>query len=88
MHRPKLYEDNNEMQKIETTKFLKKYLPQMNWKSEGERVLDIGCASGDVTHDILYTMIEGKTKQIDKFAGADVSQEMVNYVASRWGIQL
>ena len=83
MDRPELYQDNNAMQKIETIKFLKKYLPQINWKSENERVLDIGCGSGELTHDILYKMIEEKASTIEEFAGSDISQNMVNHVASR-----
>ena len=52
MHNAPLYASSNQMQRRDASLALAAHVPKMKW-SKGERILDVGCGSGDVTASLL-----------------------------------
>ena len=70
-----LYASSNQMQRRDASLALAAHLPTMTW-SQGERILDIGCGSGDVTSSLLVPAIP---TTISLMHGVDSSPEMIRY---------
>lgn len=82
MDQPELYSTSNDLQKSGTVQVLENYVRLMRWKKSGrEKILDVGCGSGDVTMDILLPFLP---KDFDKLVGCDSSEEMVNYANKKY----
>lgn len=58
MNFPELYVQENSLQRREAID-ISNILKKMIWKPN-EIVLDIGCGSGDVTFDVLYSILREK----------------------------
>jgi len=81
MHDAALYATANQQQKRDASICLAARLPTMNWKTDMERVLDIGSGSGDVTCNLLGTALSVPSM----ITGVDMSPEMVNYASDTFG---
>ncbi|XP_053630408.2 juvenile hormone acid O-methyltransferase [Cherax quadricarinatus] len=77
MEDAQLYVSANGLQRRDALLVLSEYLPQMEWKEDGETVLDVGCGSGDVTRNLLVPLLP----QVKQVVGVDLSQEMVTYAS-------
>lgn len=75
MENAALYATSNQLQRRDASVVLAAHLPGMIWK-EGERMLDIGSGSGDVTSTLLLPALP---VQPSSMVGLDVSQQMVDY---------
>lgn len=77
MNKPKLYTEGNSVQRCEVEKFLKEFIHRIEWRSTGgDRILDVGCGSGDVTREILLPILPANFERV---IGIDVSIEMIEY---------
>merc|ERR1712004_401088 len=65
----------NQLQRRDAAVVLAAHLPAMTWSDE-ERLLDIGCGSGDVTSSLLVPTIPVAPASV---VGVDLSKEMVDY---------
>jgi len=81
MDRPKLYADNDAMQRSNVNGFLSKFIENMTWKQD-EVILEIGCGPGDMTNDILYRVLQNKIKQL---VSVDKSAKMIEYANKTYG---
>lgn len=63
-----------------TTKIAASYFQRYNhllkWKNYKENVLEVGCADGSITRDIIYPHIKDHTA---KFLAVDKSEEMIEF---------
>ena len=80
MENAALYATSNQLQKRDAAVALAANLPAMTWK-EGERVLDIGSGSGDVTSSLLAPAIPVTCSLV----GVDCSREMVEFANESFG---
>lgn len=71
-----LYASSNQLQRRDAALALDSVIPDMNWDEEGERIMDIGCGTGDVTSSLLLSSIPVKVSLLQ---GTDSSLEMVSY---------
>ncbi|MCL4123064.1 UNVERIFIED_CONTAM: hypothetical protein GTU68_067026 [Idotea baltica] len=53
----------------------------MSWRGGAERVLDVGCGSGDVTRNVLLSLLPGN---IERIVGVDLSHEMVSFASKHF----
>ena len=74
MENAELYATSNQLQRRDAAVALAANLPAMTWE-EGERVLDIGSGSGDVTSSLLAQAIPVSCHLV----GVDCSHEMVEF---------
>lgn len=63
MENPKLYNNENSMQRRDAGDVLTHFLSKMFWKPN-EIVLDVGCGPGDVTYEILYPFLQDKIEKL------------------------
>ncbi|XP_064103450.1 juvenile hormone acid O-methyltransferase-like [Macrobrachium nipponense] len=77
MENAELYVSSNALQKRDALLVLTEFLPQMGWQEEGETILDVGCGSGDVTHNLLMPLLP----RVEQVMGVDVSNDMVNFAS-------
>jgi len=75
MENAALYATSNQLQRRDAAVVLAAHLPAMTWSDE-ERLLDIGCGSGDVTSSLLVPTIPVAPARV---VGVDLSKEMVDY---------
>ena len=80
MENAALYATSNQLQRRDAAVALAANLPAMTWR-EGERVLDIGSGSGDVTSSLLATAIPVTCNLV----GVDCSSEMVEFANESFG---
>ena len=71
-----LYASSNQLQRRDAALALDSVIPDMTWDEEGERVMDIGCGTGDVTSSLLLSSIPVKVTLLQ---GTDSSMEMISY---------
>lgn len=80
MENAALYATSNQLQRRDAAIALAANLPAMTWV-EGERVLDIGSGSGDVTSNLLAPAIPVSCNLV----GVDCSREMVEFANESFG---
>lgn len=79
MDNASLYATSNQLQRRDASVALAASVPAMRWGGGGgggERVLDIGCGSGDVTATLLAAALPDQACPI---VGVDVSGQMVEF---------
>ncbi|CAG9785604.1 unnamed protein product [Diatraea saccharalis] len=76
MNNAELYECNNDLQKRDTLECLEEYAKKLKWNRTGDRIIDIGCAEGSVTVNLLKEYIP---KNFKVLLGCDVSEKMVTF---------
>lgn len=65
MDNPELYLTKSSLQVRDVTEFLEQNLKLVNWnKSAKEMILDIGCAVGNVTCNILMPMMPKSVEKV------------------------
>lgn len=63
--------------KQDISEFVNEFRSLINWKNGGtDSLLDIGCAGGDVTVDILKPMLP---ENYSRIVGVDISGTMIEY---------
>lgn len=80
MENAALYATSNQLQRRDAAIALAANMPTMSWK-DGEKVLDIGSGSGDVTSSLLFPAIPVTCSLV----GIDCSQEMVEFANETFG---
>ena len=88
MHRAELYKKNNQFQLFETLLVLDEFMPKLDWSSKDDKVLDVGCGTGDVTAGVLSDRIrasKGKDGGV-KVVGTDLAKEMVKFATEKYEI--
>ncbi|XP_076047472.1 juvenile hormone acid methyltransferase [Oratosquilla oratoria] len=80
MENAELYVSSNGLQRRDALMVLRGALPAMNWEPEGEKILDIGCGSGDVTRNLLLPLLP----TVDQVVGVDVSHDMVTFASKNF----
>ncbi|KAG4072424.1 hypothetical protein HA402_004356 [Bradysia odoriphaga] len=79
MHKPALYEQNHRNDKI-VRELLEKY--KFNWRADGtDSLIDIGCASGDVTIRCLLPFLP---PNFGRLIGIDISDKMISYAQEKY----
>lgn len=77
MNKAALYKRSNDLQRRDAKHTIEEFSYILQWRPDGcDSLLDIGCASGDVTIDILLPILPSNFKRL---VGVDVSQEMVEF---------
>lgn len=77
MNTPKIYEKANGVQRRDAFDVINKYICKIQWRPGGnDRVLDIGCGTGDVTFDMVRPMLP---PSYGILIGSDISQKMVDH---------
>lgn len=77
MNKPRIYEKANGVQRRDAAEIIENYFERIRWRPEGhDRVLDIGCGSGDVTFDLVRPRLPNNYEQL---VGSDVSESMVKH---------
>jgi len=80
--RGKLYSSVNIIQHHDAREAVKRYYPTLDWTTRAgkERILDVGCGSGNITKNILLTEVLKIIKQTKVDAvGLDPSPNMIEY---------
>jgi juvenile hormone acid methyltransferase len=77
MHKAQLYTSANAMQRRDTAAVLARYRDRMSCPQNCD-VLDVGCGSGDVTHNLLLPNL----RSVRRLVGVDVSPAMINFAAA------
>lgn len=76
MNDPSTYRQWNPLRENES-EILQKYSKLINWRTDQlDSVLDIGCAGGDVTNDVLLPLLPAK---FSRLIGVDVSENMLRF---------
>ena len=83
MHRAELYKESNSFQLKETLLVFEDYLPKLKWSQETEKVLDVGCGTGDVTAGVLNDEVQKRTNGRSAIVGTDMSQKMVDFAKEK-----
>ena len=98
MHNAALYEHANALQRRDTADVLREFSPKLKWRTSGgpELVLDVGCGSGDVTHDLLAPTVASSAASAGAAAGSssgsvsagsivavDLSNEMIQHAKDK-----
>ncbi|XP_037024353.1 juvenile hormone acid O-methyltransferase-like [Bradysia coprophila] len=79
MYKPELYEENHRHDKI-VLELLEKY--KFDWRADGtDSLIDIGCASGDVTIKYILPLLPPNFKHL---IGVDVSDKMISYAQEKY----
>lgn len=60
---PKLYIQDNGLQRRSAEDALNRFIEKMIWKPN-EIALDLGCGPGDVTSDILFNFLKNKINHL------------------------
>lgn len=79
MDNPKLYLEANSSQNKLTKEILEEYGKYIKW-SKNPEVLDIGCATGDVTHDILLPAIPA----LKRLLAVDINPKMIATASKKY----
>lgn len=83
MNQAVLYQRANQVQRHDARMVIREYGNMFQWRIDGkDRVMDIGCGSGDVTIDFLEPILPSN---YEKLVGSDISLKMVNYAADTYG---
>ncbi|XP_014279174.1 juvenile hormone acid O-methyltransferase [Halyomorpha halys] len=77
---PSWYSKFSEDHQKEAKWALGQFWDKLQWSTD-EKVLDIGCGSGDATCNILLPAVEASCSQL---IGVDMSPQMVSYSQSKW----
>lgn len=80
MNDPELYAKVNKLQRRDTKNILEQ--TKFKWNGTNVRVLDIGCADGSVTVEILKEYLP---EDFAKLVGCDTSYNAVKYARQRYG---
>jgi trans-aconitate methyltransferase len=80
MNKPKEYLKVNKLQRQEFQVTLDKFSSLQNWSMSSCDVLDVGCGSGDVTHDVLLPSLQCPSRLV----GIDVSPAMVEFANANY----
>lgn len=82
MNQAVLYQRANQVQRHDAKTVLREYGNLFEWRLDGkDRVMDIGCGSGDVTVDFLEPLLPSN---YEKLVGSDISLKMVNYAGETY----
>ncbi|KAG7306010.1 hypothetical protein JYU34_008581 [Plutella xylostella] len=76
MNEAELYHKSNSLQRRDALNCLDEYADRIKWRSEGDRVIDIGCGDGSVTAEVVRARM-GRGRLV----GCDLSEQMVKYAA-------
>lgn len=77
MNKPQIYQKANGVQRRDASEVIESYFDKIRWCPEGrDRILDIGCGSGDVTFDLIRPRLP---TYYEKLVGSDVSETMINH---------
>lgn len=77
MNRPELYNRANQVQRHDAKLLIQEFGSRFHWQLDrGDRIMDIGCGSGDVTIDFLEPLLP---PNYEKLVGSDISQKMLTY---------
>ncbi|KAL5279446.1 jhamt family protein [Megaselia abdita] len=83
MNQAVLYKRANQVQRHDARMVLREYGNLFQWRLDGgDRIMDIGCGSGDVTIDYLEPLLPSN---YEKLVGSDVSLKMVSYASDTYG---
>lgn len=82
MRNPELYEKHNIGQRRQCESLLNEIVPRLRWGSANQKILDVGCASGDFTAQLIPPKIPAdRSCQI---IGFDISPEMVEHARKHY----
>lgn len=82
MDNAELYQKSNTLQKRDALDALEEYAAKIKWKTNGEKIVDIGCGDGSVTTEILKNYMPIHYK---KLVGCDISEKMVHFANENYG---
>lgn len=85
MDNPQLYTQHNNLQRETAGILLEEVLQNLTWNNEKERILDIGCGSGDVTVDVLRKKLP--SGKIELILGTDLTAPMVKYARDNHSVE-
>jgi len=81
MNDPELYR-KAEILKSDILLFLDEYKHMVRWRKDGkDSLLDIGCAGGNFTIDLVHAMLP---KTFSRLVGVDISLKMVDYARKKF----
>jgi juvenile hormone acid methyltransferase len=80
MNKPEKYSKANQLQRQDFQMMLNKFNSLQNWSMSSCDVLDVGCGSGDVTHDVLLPSLRCPSRLV----GVDVSPEMIEFAKANY----
>ncbi|GJQ65554.1 putative juvenile hormone acid methyltransferase activity protein [Trypoxylus dichotomus] len=82
MNEASLYSQNNILQRHDALFVLKRYAKLIKWKYDVEEtILDVGCADGNVTVDILLPFLP---ENVENIVGVDISKEMIEFAKKKY----
>lgn len=76
MHDPELYQQSNDIPKRDALLCLEKHASALKWKTNNNRIIDLGCGDGSVTN-ILKNFLPNEYKLL----GCDISENMVLFAS-------
>lgn len=84
MNDPELYKRSLNLRDHEK-EFLEKYSQMIQWRTDRQdSLLDIGCAGGDVTNDLIIPFLPDTFSRV---VGVDLSENMVKYANENYATQ-
>lgn len=82
MNDPTAYRQWNPLRDNES-EILQKYSKMINWRTDKrDSLLDIGCAGGDITNDLIMPLLP---ETFTRVVGVDVSETMVQFANENYG---
>lgn len=82
MNRPELYHRANQVQRKDAKMVIQEFGNLFQWRLDGgDRVMDIGCGSANVTMDFLEPILPAN---YEKLIGSDISQKMVDFATETY----
>lgn len=82
MNKPELYSSANQIQRHDANLVIQEFGSLFQWQLDGgDRLMDIGCGSGDVTMDFVEPLLP---RNYEKLVGSDISLKMIRFAADTY----
>lgn len=83
MNEPKLYNRANQVQRRDAKLLIEEFGKLLQWRrGGGDRILDVGCGSGDVTMDFLVNILP---RDYEQLVATDSCLKMLKFAEESYG---
>lgn len=81
MHKAALYQRSNGLQRRDAKQVIEEFAQVLQWQSDDDSLLDIGCGCGDVTIDYILPVLP---MNFSRLVGVDISEQMVRHAREHY----